>query len=249
MYSAALTDPDVRALVAKVQPGSRIMPVQYSASLGGGGGVVSLPIRTSTGITTAYIIYGRTADITSNGLPDTVPVRIMVRSDGTFLSAQQGRAETVPPEYTAALEPLYMEHFPDEYIDRRIAVIANERQTRQPQAAPAAPAAAEQAEPMAWRPPTREQCFAEHRTRMQGLLPLRARRNWMLGGAAVTIIVSLTVRRLSFNAEELAKYSAWMGFTGAAGETAVGTSHAVTIHNNTELFEDLLRRCLAIAVG
>ncbi len=166
MYSAALTDPDVRALLAQTQPGSRIMPSKCSSDQGTDGSFVLLPVRTSTGATTACIAYGQSTVRTRNGQFVSLPLRVMFRSDGSALAAYQGRMAPPPPEASDLLQSFHLMLFPNEYLDRRIAAAANSNRSVQGQATPdQGQSAANQGQPMASDRPTRSQCESAFTTR------------------------------------------------------------------------------------
>ncbi len=182
LYSSALTDPDVRALLAHVERGATIMPAQSSADLGSGGKIIKLPVRGPTGATTAVIMFGRAQITTQSGQNIPVPIRLLLKSDGTSMVANQGKAVPTPPDTAEAIKVLYRMTFPTEAAERQIAATANQRQSMQSQPAPTHVPQA----PWEIRP-TFKSCASDYWTCMRASIDAKNNAFWM--GICVVVIV------------------------------------------------------------
>jgi hypothetical protein len=158
LYSSALTDTDVRALLAHVERGATLMPVQSSADLGGGGQVITLPIRGSSGITTAVVLYGLVNGTTKSGQPSALSIRVLLKSDSTMLISHAGIVVPASPDATSAVQLLNLWAFPEEYRTRRMAEISAAHSSSQ------TPTRGWQTPSGPWMPPPRSQCLLDWRT-------------------------------------------------------------------------------------
>jgi hypothetical protein len=236
MYSSALIDPDVRALVGQTRPGSRIMPVQKSSDLGGNGQFIVLPIRTSIGVTNEFILFGHAKGTTTSGQTIVLPIRLMLRSDGSAMAAYQGQVATPPPETQNTVRNLYAAFFPNEFLSQRISAAANARQSGQGQAPPAQGHAAAS-------PPraTRAQCESAYRARVRELEPWASYRDStmtiFLISWAVAVICIMTMSPILLIAA---------GVLGSSAIATIDTGSQVSDALDEAL--DERRRCMRLAI-
>ena len=188
LYASALTDPDVRVLLAHVERDATIMPVQSSADLGSGGQIIKLPVRGPTGVTTAVIMYGRATVINQSSQHIPVTIRMLLKSDGTSMVANHGRAVPTTEDAAEAVQVLYRMTFPTEALERRLAAGANGLRSRRSRDTPN-----QENQDSRLQRRTYYSCATEYHVCMRGSIDPRNNVYMMIAAVALILIVGITM--------------------------------------------------------
>jgi hypothetical protein len=238
LFSSALTDPDVEALLAHVERGATIMPVKSSADLGSDGQIIKLPIRGSSGVTTAFILYGRVNVTINNGRPSPLSIRVLLKSDSTTMLSHAGKVGPASPDAASVVRLLNSWAFPEEYRARlreEIAAGASPIQT--------APAGVELPLEPWMLPVPRSKCYLDWRTCCRNAdLPdtLGANGAWVCG-----LIAALAVLCLFYPpALALTTLTPTQLRFAAIGSCAFSLANVMAGTYHKETCDYLLERCL-----
>jgi hypothetical protein len=121
---------------------------KYSYQLMGDGKLIGLPISGPAGVLSAILFYGVMANSSSDGTPDRVPIKLVLKSDATLLLANAGNVARVGGLNIPAAEFLHAAFFPKQFVRARaISLQATIIFLPIPQLPPAAPAIPEKPAP------------------------------------------------------------------------------------------------------
>jgi hypothetical protein len=119
LYSSALADAEVKMLLASAGPGVSIMPPEHTYDMGAQGQGMALPVKNSSGIVTAYLIYGST-DAPNASAPVSTPViKLLLKDNGTVTVALNGKTYPAPPDAADEVEILYASFFTDKFVQEQ----------------------------------------------------------------------------------------------------------------------------------
>ena len=120
LYSAALTDAEVKMLLANAGPGASVMPPEHTYDIGGEGQAIALPVRSSNGNVIAYVLYGNSKSSNSIAQTTSSAIKILLKDNGTATIAINRAVYSTPPEADRNVEILYGSFFTEKYLDEKL---------------------------------------------------------------------------------------------------------------------------------
>jgi hypothetical protein len=124
LYAAAKNDAGMRELLHQVAPGTTLDTPSYSYDLGSHGRTLAIPLTDAAGATTAYLLYGTLTNAGPNGQPSSLPIRMILKADGSLTVADRDRVVQPPSETRDSVEVLHAAFFPDQFVEVKAAAFA-----------------------------------------------------------------------------------------------------------------------------
>jgi hypothetical protein len=119
LYSSALADAEVKMLLASAGPGASVMPPEHTYDMGSQGQGISLPVKNSSGIVTAFVFYG-SSGVPGASLQTSSPViKLLLKDNGTALVALNASIYPTPPGAAEQVEILYASFFTDKFVEKQ----------------------------------------------------------------------------------------------------------------------------------
>jgi hypothetical protein len=142
LHSLAVADAEVKMLLASAGPGASVMPPERTYDMGGQGQGIALPVKNSSGIVTAYILYGSGSVPGVSSQADSPAIKLMLKENGTATIAHNGATYPTPPEAADNVSFLYASLFTDKFIEEKLAAAVNNQAFAQKKQTPTQKAAA-----------------------------------------------------------------------------------------------------------
>jgi hypothetical protein len=125
LHSSALADAEVKMLLASAGPGVSIMPPEHTYDMGAQGQGIALPVKNSSGIVTAYVIYGSSGVPGASSQAGSHAIKILLKDNGTAAVAHNGKTYVTPTEAADQVEILYATFFTDKFIETQVSAQVN----------------------------------------------------------------------------------------------------------------------------
>jgi hypothetical protein len=123
LYASALGDADIRRLLGGIGPGLTVSAPVQTYDMGSQGRGAAMPVKDGGSTVVAYLLYGTASSQGANGQAMTLPIKVLLKSDGTANVLYGGQVLQPPPEAAETVELLYGAFFTEEFVESKTATV------------------------------------------------------------------------------------------------------------------------------